>query len=565
MKACVSLLICTAVLLPLSVRAMEVTLCTDDTQKPSGGNVINLQTALQAGGVITFKCGGPATIHLKNTYTIQRDTTIIGGGTITLDGGHNWFGMFLGSGNAISLTVNGVHIVNAGRFAKPGDLGRIHGNFIGGKFGVVQLESVTVESSVWPVWLDTGGLLINASRFSNNDGSVVIGSDIQVLNHSVFSNNRSGTIRSVGGNVTIADSQFLSNTGPAIVSGGTLKVSHTNFTNNVSGGNGGALRIGSNATIEESDFYNNGAANGGAIFIRGNTATVSLRALKFHSNVATQTGGAVSFEKSQLPLMLTVLHTTFQENRANMGGAMTLERDFRNNLFMNGSAVAFIGNQAMDSGGAIYAPNAGIALSRGVFIGNHAGTAGGAIYAYEQNNSKVAFANSLVVRNSAPKGSAFWGNRASFINSTLADNDGTSVWPQAPPLGPTLATTPFFIEFMNSIVAGSVSTPCGTAPASVPYTGGNNLQFPGTGCGAGFAVAYPSLGPYYVPFFWSPAIGAGNASVCQANPINNKDVYNVRRPLGRGSCTIGAAEGSIQHLIERWRSRESGLSFSSKR
>ena len=564
MKACVFLLICTAVLLPLSVRAMEVTLCTDDTQKPSGGNGINLQTALQAGGVITFNCGGPATIHLKNTYTIQRDTTIIGGGTITLDGGHNWFGMFLGSGNAISLTVHGVHIVNAGRFSKPGDIGRVHGGFIGGKFGVVQLVSVTVESSVWPVWLETGGLLIHASQFSNNDGSVVIGSDIQ-LSHSVFSNNRRGTIRSVGGNVTIADSQFLSNRGPAIVSGGTLNVSHTNFTANVSGENGGALRIGSNATIEESDFYNNDAANGGAIFIDGNTATVSLRALKFHNNVATQTGGAVGFEKSQLPLMLTVLHTTFQENLANMGGAIALERDFRNNLFMNGSAVAFILNQAKDRGGAIYAPNAGIALSRGVFIGNRAGTAGGAIYAYEQNNSKVAFANSLVVRNSAPKGSAFWGNRASFINSTLADNDGTSVWPQAPPLGPTLATTPFFIEFMNSIVAGSVSTPCGAAPASVPYTGGNNLQFPGTSCGAGFAVAYPSLGPYYVPFFWSPAIGAGNASVCQAHPINNKDVYNVRRPSGRGSCTIGAAEGSIQHLIERWRSRESGLSFTNER
>ena len=564
MKACVFLLICTAVLLPLSVRAMEVTLCTDDTQKPSGGNGINLQTALQAGGVITFNCGGPATIHLKNTYTIQRDTTIIGGGTITLDGGHNWFGMFLGSGNAISLTVHGVHIVNAGRFAKPGDIGRVHGGFIGGKFGVVQLFSVTVESSVWPVWLETGGLLIHASQFSNNDGSVVIGSDIQ-LSHSVFSNNRRGTIRSVGGNVTIADSQFLSNRGPAIVSGGTLNVSHTNFTANVSGENGGALRIGSNATIEESDFYNNDAANGGAIFIDGNTATVSLRALKFHNNVATQTGGAVGFEKSQLPLMLTVLHTTFQENLANMGGAIALERDFRNNLFMNGSAVAFILNQAKDRGGAIYAPNAGIALSRGVFIGNRAGTAGGAIYALEQNNSKVAFANSLLVRNAAPIGSAFLGNRASFINCTLTDNGENSVRPQAIPLGPSLATTPFFIQFVNSIVAGSLSTPCGTAPASVPYTGSNNLQFPGTGCGAGFAVAYPWLGPYYVPFFWSPAIGAGNDGVCQANPINNKDVYNVRRPLGRGSCTIGAAEGSIQHLIERWRSRESGLSFTNER
>jgi predicted outer membrane repeat protein len=546
---------------------MEVTLCKDDVQAPSGGNVVNLQTALQAGGSITFKCGGPATIHLKNTYTIQRDTSIDGGGTITLDGGHNWFGMFLGGGNAISFTVRDVHIVNAGRFARPGELtlGRIHGNFIAGKFAVVQLVSVTVESSVWPVWLVTGGLLVNESRFSNNDGSVVSGSDIEVLNHSVFSNNRSSTIRSPGGNVTSADSQFLSNTGPAIISGGTLRVSRTNFTGNVSDGNGGALRIGSNATIEESDFYNNRSVNGGALFIEGNTSTISLRALNFHNNVATQTGGAISFEKSRFPLMLTIKHTTFQENLANLGGAITLARDFDNHLLMNGGAVAFVRNQAADSGGALYAPNAGIQLNRGVFIGNRAGKAGGAIYAFEQNNSKVAIANSLVVRNSAPKGSAFLGNRASFINSTLADNDGTSVWPQPPPLGPTLATTPFSVQFLNSIVAGSWSTPCGTAPASVPYTGGNNLQFPGTGCGAGFAVAYPALGPYYVPFFWSPAIGAGDDGVCSANPINHKDVYNVRRPSGQGGCAIGAVEGSIQHLIERWRSPESGLSFQHRR
>ena len=551
-------LICAVLMLPFRLLAMQVTLCSDDTQLPSGGNVVNLQMALQAGGVITFKCGGPATIHLKNTYVVDRDTTIVGGGTITLDGGHNWFGMFLGGSNTTLFTVDGVHVVNAGRFARPGDktIGKVRGGFIGGSFGAVQLVSVTVESSVWPVWLEAGSLLVNASRFSNNDGPAVRGSSIQVLNQSQFSNNRSSSLRSEGGDVTIADSQFLSNTGPAITSGGTLKISHTNFSANVGDGEGGALRIGSNAVIEESDFSNNGAFNGGAIFIAGSTATVSLRALKFTNNFASAAGGAIGFERSLLPVALAIQHTTFEDNRAVRGGAITLQRDYRNRLTMNGGAVAFIRNQAKESGGAIYAPNASIQLNRGVFVDNRAGVSGGAIYAFEQNDSKVVLANSLVVRNSAPQGAAFWGNRATFINSTLADNGGGAVWPIPLPIGPTLSTTPLAIEFVNSIVAGTFSAPCETAPASVPYTGKNNLQFPSWSCGSGFAMAYPSLGPYYVPLFWSPALGAGDKLVCAANPINHKDVYNVRRPMRPDGCAIGAAEGSIQHLINRWRPRE---------
>jgi predicted outer membrane repeat protein len=514
---------------------------------------MNLQRALQLGGSITFACGGPATIRLKRTYTIQRNTSIDGGGTVTLDGGHNIFGMFLGSSDAISFTLSRLSVVNAGRFVRPGETaGRAHGEFIGGRFRLVELLTVSVERSVWPVWLDSGSLHVRGSSFSNNDGSVLGGATMEVLDHSVFRNNRYSTIWSEGGDVAIEDSDFLSNSGPVIASKGKLKINHANFTGNVSDGNGGALRIGSDATIEESDFYNNAAANGGALFIGGNTRTVSLRALKFYNNVATQTGGAISFEKSQLPLDLTMQHMTFQENRANSGGAITLARTRNNNLFVNGGAVAFVRNEAADSGGAIFAPNAGMQLSRGVFIGNRAGKVGGAIAALEQPYGKVVLANSLLVRNAAPRGSAFWGNRATFVNSTIADNSGTAVWPQDIPLGPTLGTTPFFIQFVNSIVAGTFTGACRPTASSIPYVGHNNLQYPGASCGAHLAPANPYLGAYYVPFFWSPALGAGDNAVCDATPINHKDVYNVRRPLGRSGCAIGAVEGDIQHLIHRW-------------
>jgi hypothetical protein len=48
-----------------------VTICDD----------VHLATALSGGGMVTFNCGGPATLTLK---TIAANTTIDGGGNITL-------------------------------------------------------------------------------------------------------------------------------------------------------------------------------------------------------------------------------------------------------------------------------------------------------------------------------------------------------------------------------------------------------------------------------------------------------------------------------------------------
>jgi len=74
-------------------------------------------------------------------------------------------------------------------------------------------------------------------------------------------------------------------------------------------------------------------------------------------------------------------------------------------------------------------------------------------------------------------------------------------------------------------------------------------------CGSAIATSYPALGPNYVPLFFSQALNAGNEKVCAAVPVARKDVYDVRRPLGK-ACAIGAAEGNVSHLVHRMRSRE---------
>ena len=50
-----------------------------------------LNAALAGGGLVTFDCGGPATIDISTgtgTKTIAADTTIDGGGLITISGGN---------------------------------------------------------------------------------------------------------------------------------------------------------------------------------------------------------------------------------------------------------------------------------------------------------------------------------------------------------------------------------------------------------------------------------------------------------------------------------------------
>jgi predicted outer membrane repeat protein len=534
----------TPVLFAMGAHATVITVC----------NEANLQQALSIGGRITFACGGPATIHLTKLHIIDRDIEIDGGGTITLDGGRRNGGMFDSETDSVNFRLSRLTVVNGGASLSTSPVDKLHGGFISGVFTFVSLTTVSVEDSWWPVWLNRGVLEVRGSTFFHNEGSVLVAGQISVLDHSRFLNNRGSPIWSdrAGSAVVIDQSNFDSNSGPVTVANGTLKISGSSFLNSTTDGDGGALHAGSDSIIEESEFTNNQAPHGGAIFFGGNARTVSLHGSKFYSNTATQSGGAIAFERSQAGLSLSMQHIIFQENRATNGGALSLERDFLSHLSFDGAAVAFINNRATSQGGALYAPNANVQLSRGIFIGNQAGSSGGAIASLELNGATTSYANSLLVRNTAPQGAAFWGNSATFVNTTIADNNGTAIWPQILHIGPG-AGIPSFLRFVNSIVSGIFAGPCGPSLSAVPYVnGGNNLQFPGSGCGAGIPSANPYLGGYYVPFFWSPALHGGNQAVCDAVPISHKDVYSSVRPQGKSPCAIGAVEGNISRLISGW-------------
>ncbi|MEO5818825.1 MAG: hypothetical protein ABIT20_26385 [Gemmatimonadaceae bacterium] len=546
-------------LMPALARADSVvTLCHTDTQIAPIGVSRNLAWAIAQGGTIRFNCPGGATIRITRTHRILRDTRIEGGGVITLDGGGvNRVGMFWSTDKRIYLALVGLRLTNGGS-TKPSPW-RIAGGIVEGEVTLFLSHSF-ITKSAFPIHLRAGSVRIERSELSDNTGVAVRAPTVDVVDRSVFASN-SIPIASNGGHITIEHSDILSNRAPIHCSNGELwiRYARVNGNGNSSGTTGGALYVECAASIAESEFAHNTATFGGAIYITGDARTVSLRAVNLHDNTATFFGGAIYAEFWGKDLALALRHVSFVDNQARQGGAIEFEGAMGSNRTITGGAVAFVRNRVERYGGAIHMTNSGMKLSRGIFVANSARQGGGAIAAFQQGHHTVELANSLVVKNLSDTGGAFRGNAAKFINSTIADNGAGAVWAlpaTVPPPGTGPAPTSFPIRFINTIVANDFSSPCSMTIASTPYENlGNNLQFPGSSCGAGIATSYPALGPYYVPLFFSQAVNGGNLTVCEAAPVARKDVYDVRRPM-RTSCAIGAVEGNVSHIINRKVGRE---------
>lgn len=527
--------------------AAQVKLCKTDIE--GGTGAANLETAIFAGGPITFQCPTGSTILFTRPHLVTRATQIYGGNTVTLDGNeHTMFRVQ----NGVALRFADIAIRRGVASLVP--IGPpLPGGVVLGD-AQVELLRTSVSKSLNAFWLTTGSIRIRKSRFLDNKGISVHAPAIEIADGSQFLTNSGTPVLSTAGAVTIADSQFAGN-GTSEFSNCTLAIRNSTFNAHVGTGNGGALRINCNATIESSEFHNNRAIHGGAIYVGGGPTEVSMRRVKFVGNIAEETGGAIAIEPSASTLILKLRNSIFDSNRASQGGAINFERFYGSNgRVLHGAAVTFKRNGASQRGGAIYAINAGLRIARSAFIDNDAVEGGGAVFAMQQGIQSAEFANSLFVHNNSTQGgSAFQGDAASFINSTIAANSGTAVWPEAAvvlPFGGTVPTV-FPIRFSNSILMQVWGSPCGPAAPTVPYLDqGHNIQFFGASCGVSIPSAYPALGPFFVPWPWSPALNNGDNAICAAAPVNSRDIFGIRRPL-LDNCAIGAAEGDIPHLVNK--------------
>jgi hypothetical protein len=315
-------------------------------------------------------------------------------------------------------------------------------------------------------------------------------------------------------------------------------------------------------------------------------------------------GGSLTFNCGTAPhtIILTSTKTIAADTTVDGGHLVTLSGgDTHQILRVNSGVNVTLRNLTLaegygDFGGGVYNDHGSVTVINSAFLGNTAFSEGGAIWGYGNFViSNTAFVgNSTVARPPLPgEGSELGGavigtsGSLSVVGCTFSNNVGglvpetiyhkggalnitDSAFTANQPSVTILAGNGTIGAITNSTVSGNtagilVDDHSGAVSLILRNTiiannstncsgpiidGGNNLQFPGTSCGATIPVADPKLGPLaanggvtqtmaLLP--GSPAIDAGNNSTCPAT-----DQRGVPRVDGdnNGSavCDIGAYE-----------------------
>ncbi len=219
------------------------------------------------------------------------------------------------------------------------------------------------------------------------DGAVCTGSDTSsaTIKNSIFKNNhasRWGGALQIR-NALIENCTFINNTaqnGGAIYSRFTIYIKDSKFEDNAAT-DGGAVNIEKRTTgsvIEGCNFTNNTASRGGAIF-SDHAASNQIFSSKFNENKATSLGGAIYLDNEH-PGTMEITTSEFVNNDAPAGGAIY---DTGNLLKITSSK--FVNNTANTTfAGAIYSNDLTIKTSD--FIENTAKTYAGAVYAVNSLN-----------------------------------------------------------------------------------------------------------------------------------------------------------------------------------
>lgn len=455
-----------------------------------------LRAAVQAGGAISFNCGdAPQVITVRDDLLVTKDTSIDGGGRVTISGGGAT--RVFATQNQARFTVQNLTIKDGKEPEADGRGGAIRGcwrcpiSVINSVFENNDGTAGNQEGGGGAIFVHASSLTVRDSTFSGNrgiNGGAInnVLSELTVTN-STFTNNDASPGGSVGGGYggaiyTDGASEY---TNDAV--GGTITISGSTFSGNKGAGQGGALFSfvypPDTVLIEESSFDSNsiskdakGDALGGGL--RHGNGQLSIRNVTFANNVARGQGGGFWTDGNQ---PATLINVTFAGNRA--------VEDDTNDRGGLGGAIA--------GGGKWTCTNCTIAQ-------NHAGFQGGAIWGA---GPSITLRNSIIANNSA-------------------NNDGNP-W--------------------------NIKQNCGSFPSAYASDGGKNLEFPRPNpqdssdfaCTRTIAVADPKLGGLgdnggstrTMPLLpGSPAIDAGNPATCPALDQRGKGRFKA--------CDIGAYEAN---------------------
>ena len=300
----------------------------------------------------------------------------------------------------------------------------------GGSISIVGDDATIINSN----FTDNSARYGGAIFAGNSSGNTNISNALFERNHAVQDG---GAVHIRGSGVTLNDTRFYNNTadghGGAIYVGGTGEsnvIYYSDFKDNEAGDHGGAINwIASAGEIKYSNFTENSANYGGAVYLNGVSSHSELTNLIFTSNTARENGGAIDCNAT----MMNLTNTQFISNHAKYGAALCREANATGGFGFNNT---FIANEASVSGAALaWLGVSNININNYTFINNTAGISGGAIYVKEgSDNCRIrnsTFENNYVTDVRNGRGGAIdWIGLNGYVEDTvfkdsLAVNGGT--------------------------------------------------------------------------------------------------------------------------------------------
>ena len=211
-------------------------------------------------------------------------------------------------------------------------------------------------------------------------------------------------------------------------------VEGSNFTNNTANYGGAIYWSGTYGNITDSRFINNNATDGGAVFltkcVHENDIKITVDGSYFEQNTASRDGGAINWNDGS---NVKVTSSQFANNTANRGGALFINGT--NGLIKTAN---FTANEAIH-GGAVYLNNEGLTLTESNFTEN-AAIQGGAIYvgaekdiiansSFNNNNATYNLRVNTTNNKNKTKGGAIYVagentlvDNSEFVNNTALTN-----------------------------------------------------------------------------------------------------------------------------------------------
>ena len=296
-------------------------------------------------------------------------------------------------------------------------------------------------------WMKSQSITINNYDFINNTagysgGAIYVGegSGNCVVKNSYFEANEvtgepghGGAIEWYAKEGTIDNSEFVNNKaykGGAVFVGqvaGDINITNSVFTNNTALTHGGAIDANASSVImKNSEFYNNTAEYGGAVYVGGAGEHNSVEYCLFIGNNATENGGAIDWAASNG----NVLESTFEYNHAKNGGAV-----YVGGLAEQGSVInsTFNHNSADEKGGAV-TWNATIGKLSGSTFFNNSAQLGGATYRGANSTGGFGYDNVYISNKAELDGGAIYWNGAggnitySEFHDNIAGRNGGAVY-----------------------------------------------------------------------------------------------------------------------------------------